>query len=87
MTLPDTPFVCENIDVISLRSVIWHKVMDKFQFIDDDQDDIADAEDITQDIFDAVIAALGEVIPAEVDYSNPLPGEPRERYRTEWRPA
>jgi hypothetical protein len=31
-----------------------------------------------------IAAALGEVIPAEVDYSNPLPGEPRERYRTEW---
>jgi hypothetical protein len=34
-----------------------------------------------------VAAALGKVIPAEVDYSNPPLGDPMERYRTEWQPV
>jgi hypothetical protein len=79
MTLPDTPFVCKNIDVEAAAGVLrleekryrsgWNPLS-------------------SSELARAIIAAaLGEVIPAEVDYSNPLPGEPRERYRTEWQPV
>jgi hypothetical protein len=80
MTLPDTSFVCKNIDV-EAGTRHWVEVIEG-----DDWEDMPPGRRMgLMQVAEAIIAAaLGEVIPAEVDYSNPPLGEPRERYRTEW---
>ena len=83
MTLPDTSFVCKNIDV-EAGTRHWVEVIEG-----DDWEDMPPGRRMgLMQVAEAIIAAaLREVIPAEVDYSNPLPGEPRERYRTAWQPV
>jgi hypothetical protein len=96
MTLPDTPFVCVNIDV---EAGTRHWVED---IEGDDWEDMPPARRIglMQVAVAVIAAALGKVIPAEVetisDCQGCIDGEDRhkwqpinyeERYVTEWQPV
>jgi hypothetical protein len=92
MTLPSGPFVCKNIDVIW-----WCEEHESSARLD--ENGTVDAcwrawvgalrgrSHMPCIMVERGLVDPGEVIPAEVDYSNPPLGEPRERYRTEWQPV
>jgi hypothetical protein len=86
MTLPDTPFVCENIDVEASGNARLESGYPARRKVSE-RDRIA-----------IVAAALGEVIPAEVDKRGHLQPHPtkemidefrytEQRYRTPWQPV
>jgi hypothetical protein len=76
MTLPDTPFVCKNIDVEAARDMLV---------------DLLELGVGIRDVDLVIAAALGEVIPTEVEthneYKNGPPRDCCERYVTPWQPV
>jgi hypothetical protein len=93
MTLPDTSFVCKNIDV-EAGTRHWVEVIEG-----DDWEDMPPGRRMgLMQVAEAIIAAaLGEVIPAEVEsrintYEEALELDPpaphiRVRYTTNWQPV
>jgi hypothetical protein len=80
MTLPATPFVCENIDVEAAARAI--AVLDGCDGPGNTGVPCATCERRAEV---AIVAALGEVIPAEVGYLESIPGV--QRYTTKWQPV
>jgi hypothetical protein len=89
MTLPDTSFVCENIDV-EAGTRHWVEVIEG-----DDWEDMPPGRRMgLMQVAEAIIAAaLGEVIPAEAETEFPEPdgcpchGGNRRRYASKWQPV
>jgi hypothetical protein len=89
VTLPDTAFVCENIDV-EAGTRHWVEEIEG-----EDWDDMPPPRRLVlmQRVEAIVAAALGEVIPAEVktrwhcDTCRDLGRGPEQHYRTRWQPV
>jgi hypothetical protein len=91
MTLPSGPFVCKNIDVIwwceahrqpSVESGDRATYCTLTLLGPYDEDEDGPCRMVERGLVDP-----GEVIPVEVDYSNPPLGDPMERFRSEWQPV
>jgi hypothetical protein len=77
MTLPDTPFVCKNIDVEAAIPVA--------KLLIEEIEKHARPRNLRRSLEAIIAAALGEVIPAEVESYWVFPGT--QRYVTKFQPV